>query len=274
MTAYEKIALIETTNESKLCIGLDPQLSKLPAYLQGDLNGIYNFSCSIIDATSDLVSSYKINFAFFEQYGIRGIESLYKIIQYIPKNIFTIADAKRGDIGNSSAAYANAIFHEFKFDSITLSPYMGYDSLKPFLDYKDKISFILALTSNPSSSDFQRLIVEDEPLYLKVIRRFVSEESEEQIGFVAGATHPNDISEIRKVARNNYLLIPGIGTQGGDLENVLINNKKRNFIINVSRDIIYQSQENDFAEKARERAEYYRNMINDLQFRIISGKIS
>lgn len=272
MTAYEKLEMVESTNESKLCVGLDSQLNKVPEYLQNDLVGLYNFNCSIIDATSDLVSSYKLNFAFYEQYGYQGIEVLQKTLKYIPNHIFTIADAKRGDIGNSSRAYANAVFSEMNFDSITLSPYMGLDSLKPFFEYSDKMFFILALTSNPSSEDFQRLIVEDEPLYMKVIRKFTSQNND-NIGFVAGATHPTDIESIRKVAKNNYLLIPGIGSQGGDLEQVMLKNKRRNAIINVSRDVIYASNDTDFSEKARDKAEYYKNLINDIHLQIMMGKI-
>jgi len=272
MTAYEKLESAESVNESKLCIGLDSQLNKIPEYLRDDFNGLYNFNCSIIDATSDLVSSYKINFAFYEQYGYQGIEVLQKTLKYIPKHIFTIADAKRGDIGNSSGAYANAFFNEMNFDSVTLSPYMGYDSLKPFFNYQDKMFFILALTSNPSSEDFQRLIVDDEPLFMKVVRKF-ADESEEDIGFVVGATHPKDIARIRTIAKNNYLLYPGIGSQGGDLEQVLLKNKRRNAIINVSRDIIYNSSNEDFSLKARDRAEYYRDKINDIHLQIMMGKI-
>ncbi len=271
MTALEKIEIAESTNESKLCIGLDPEINKIPEYLQSDFNGLYNFNCSIIDATSDKVSAYKLNFAFYEQYGYRGYEVLQKTLKYIPNNILTIADAKRGDIGNSSRGYAFAIFNELNFDSVTLSPYMGYDSLSPFFDYKDKLFFILALTSNPSSADFQRLIIDDEPLYMKVIQKFTSQ-GNDNIGFVAGATHPDDIAKIRSIARHNYLLIPGIGAQGGNIEQVLLKNKRRNAIINVSRDIIYQSKGTDFSEKASAKAEYYRTLINDIHLQIMMGK--
>lgn len=273
MTAYEKLEMAESANESKLCIGLDSQLNRIPDYLQNDFNGLYNFNCSIIDATSDLVSSYKINFAFYEQYGYQGIEVLEKTLKYIPSHIFTIADAKRGDIGYSSRAYANALFNEMNFDSVTLSPYMGYDSLKPFFDYSNKMFFILALTSNPSSEDFQRLLIDGEPLYLKVVRKF-TDDNNENIGFVVGATHPDDIRKIREVAKNNYLLIPGIGSQGGNLEQVILKNKRRNAIINVSRDIIYSSNDNDFSIKASEKADYYRKMINEIHLQIMMGKIS
>lgn len=272
MTATEKLEMVESSNESILCVGLDPQLNKIPEYLQHNLNGLYNFNCSIIDATADLVSSYKLNFAFYEQYGNQGIEILQKTLKYIPNHIFTIADAKRGDIGNSSKAYANAIFNQMNFDSVTLSPYMGYDSLKPFFDFNDKMFFVLALTSNPSSADFQRLIVDDEPLFLKVIRKF-NQNNEDNMGFVVGATHPDDIGLVREVAKYNYLLIPGIGSQGGDLQQVLLKNNRRNCIINVSRDVIYASNNEDFSEKAREKAQYYKDIINNINLDILMGKI-
>lgn len=262
MTAVEKLRNIEKINSSKLCIGLDPQLEKIPFHLNNQVNGIYDFNRSIIDATSDLVSSYKINFAFYEQYGPLGIDILQKTLEYIPNSIFTIADAKRGDIGNSSKAYANSIFEFYNFDSITVSPYMGFESLEPFIDYSDKLTFILTLTSNSGANDFQKLLIDDKPLYIKVIERFAGENYENNIGFVVGATHPNDISNIRAIIPNNYLLIPGIGTQGGNIEQVFKNNNNGGAIINISRDIIYASQDENFSEKIREKATLYQQMLN------------
>ena len=271
MKAFEKLEHIQSNNNSILSIGLDTDLMKIPEFLRDDLNGIYSFNCSIIEATSDIVSAYKINFAFYEQYGWRGIEILQKTKNYIPSHIFTIADAKRSDIGNTSRAYAASIFKELEFDSVTLCPYIGVDTILPFLEFNDKMVFVLALTSNPSSNDFQNLIIDGEPLYIKVIRKMNEISNEEILGFVVGATHPDDIYKIREVAPFNYLLVPGIGAQGGSPEKVLQANKNRNIIINVSRDIIYYDKTENFAELARQRAEYYRDLFNSINFNLIKN---
>ncbi len=272
MNSLEKLEFIQSKNNSILCIGLDTQLNKLPTYLQDDLEGIFNFNCSIIDATKDVTSAYKINFAFYEQYGWQGIQIMQKTLKYIPKDIYTIADAKRTDIGNTSRAYAASIFNEMCFDSVTLSPYIGSDSVTPFLDYKDKMVFILALTSNPSSDEFQRLNCDGQPLYMRVIQKFKDAGGDLQIGFVVGATHPKDIEKIRAEAPFNYLLVPGIGTQGGDVEKVLSANKRRNILINVSRDIIYKDCSENFAESSRNQALYYSELFNEINLKLLYNK--
>ncbi len=269
MEAFKKLEFIQSQNNSILCLGLDTDLMKIPEFLSGDLQGIYNFNCSIIDATADLVAAYKINFAFYEQYGWQGVEILQKTKKYIPSHIFTIADAKRSDIGNTSRAYAASVFNEMGFDSVTLCPYIGTDSIIPFLEFKDKMVFILSLTSNQSSNDFQTLLVDNEPLYIKVIKIMNELGDENHIGYVIGATHPDEISLVRKYAPFNYLLIPGIGKQGGSPEKVLKANKNRNVLINVSRDIIYSDNTENFAEFARSKAEYYRNLFNDINLEIV-----
>lgn len=261
MTSHEKLLKIQTVNNSILCIGLDADLKKMPNHLNQNVKNILEFNCSIIDATKDLACAYKINFAFYEQYGIEGIEIMKKTFDYIPGNIFTIADAKRGDIGNTSEAYARSCFDYFNADSITVNPYMGMDSVQPFLKHKEKIIFLLALTSNPGSSDFQRLISDGKPVYEHVVEKSKVWADEKQLGFVVGATHPNELESMRRIASENVFLIPGVGAQGGDIALTLKANNNKPAIINVSRDIIYTTQEKDFAEKAREKADYYQKLF-------------
>ncbi|MDQ1266873.1 MAG: orotidine-5-phosphate decarboxylase [Bacteroidota bacterium] len=261
MTAYEKLIKRQAESKSILCVGLDTDNAKIPDFLRGNISGILDFNKAIIDATSDLVCAYKLNFAFYEQYGAKGFEILKKTFEAIPADIFTIADAKRGDIGNTSAAYAKAIFDYFGADSITLHAYMGYDSVEPFLRHKDKMAFILALTSNKGSGDFQRELTAGEPLYKMVIRKSAEWADRKSLGYVIGATHPNELRSVREIIPDRTLLIPGIGAQGGDIDSVLAANGSGAAIINVSRDIIYTSHEKDFSEKARERAEYYKKIF-------------
>lgn len=247
---------------SPLCVGLDVDLDKIPGHFENAPNSIFEFNKEIIDATKDLTASYKINFAFYEQYGIEGLKALDKTLSYIPSNIFTIADAKRGDIGNSSKKYAKACFEAFEFDSITVAPYMGSDSVKPFLEYTDKFVFLLALTSNQGSFDFQREIVREEPLYMQVIRKSMEWASEENLGFVVGATFPQKIEELRAIAYKSLFLIPGVGAQGGDSRAVIKANMGGPALINVSRDIIFAGEGEDFAAKARERALLYKELFS------------
>jgi orotidine-5'-phosphate decarboxylase len=244
-----------------LSIGLDTDFAKLPVGLSKDPNGMLEFNKSIIEATSDIADAYKINFAFYERFGALGIEVLYKTFQMLPKYSLSIADAKRVDIGNTSKAYAEAIFEHFRADSVTVNPYMGYDSLEPFLSYKDKIVFILILTSNKGSSDFQRIIIDGKPLYNRVLEKILTWQSEAKIGFVIGATHPEELNAINNTFSDKVLLIPGVGSQGASIGET-INAVTNNFaIINVSRDIIFASNKKDFAEKARAKAKYYKDII-------------
>ncbi|MCX6146671.1 MAG: orotidine-5'-phosphate decarboxylase [Candidatus Kapabacteria bacterium] len=261
MNAFEKLITASEKNKTLLCVGLDTDIDKIPSQFKGSLNGILDFNKAIIDATSDLVNSYKLNFAFYEQYGIEGMEILKKTIEHIPNHILKIADAKRGDIGNTSRSYAKAAFEAFACDAITVSPYMGEDSIKPFLEYKDKLTFVLCLTSNEGSNDFQRLSSNGKSLYISVMEKTMKWGSKEQVGYVVGATHPNDLKELREIAPENPFLIPGIGAQGGDLEATLKANNNAPAMINASRAVIYASSGLDFAEKARQKAiEYQMSM--------------
>ncbi len=263
MTALEKIKNIQQKNNSLLCVGLDSDLSKIPPHLGKDINSLLDFNKSIIDSTKDLVCAYKINFAFYEQYGTEGFKILNETFDYIPKDIFTIADAKRGDIGNTSSAYAKSVFEYFKADSITVNPYMGKDSVAPFLEFNDKMVFLLALTSNSGSNDFQRIESKEKPLYQSVIEKSMNWSAKEQLGYVVGATHPQELQDIRKIIPEHCLLIPGIGSQGASIEDTISANGGGTAIINVSRDIIYASKDKNFADAARNKAEYYRNAFNN-----------
>lgn len=243
--------------KSYLCVGLDTDLRKIPPHLLQYDDPVFEFNRQIIDATKDLCIAYKPNIAFYEAMGPKGWTSLEKTINYIPSEHFTIADAKRGDIGNTSRLYARAFFEVMNFDAVTVAPYMGEDSVAPFLEFEDKWVILLALTSNKGSQNFQMTIQEnDQPLYEKVMRHAQNWGSPDQLMFVVGATHPEKFSEIRSIAPDNFLLVPGIGAQGGDLEGVSQYglNDLGGLLVNSSRGIIYAGNGADFAEKAREAA--------------------
>mgnify|MGYP001453328904 CR=1 FL=1 len=255
-----RFQLIEQIKKKKsfLCVGLDTDIKKIPSFLLDFEDPIFEFNKRIIDATHKLCIAYKPNIAFYEALGSRGWESLKKTINYIPKDIFTIADAKRGDIGNTSNMYAEAFFNTYNFDSITLSPYMGEDSIKPFLNYKNKWSIVLALTSNKGAVDFQKLRTKDDSFYFeKVLNQVSSWGDDNNTMFVVGATKANDLRKIRKIVPEHFLLVPGIGAQGGDLNEVIKHgiNNDIGLIINSSRGIIYAGSEKDFDEKARNAAQ-------------------
>jgi orotidine-5'-phosphate decarboxylase len=263
MNAFKKFEEIREKNNSILCVGLDSEIEKLPIKFKRDVASLFDFNRVIIDATKDLVCAYKINFAFYEQYGIEGFEVLKKTFEYIPEDIFTIADAKRGDIGNTSKAYAKSCFEYFGADSITVSPYMGQDSVQPFLDYNDKMVFILALTSNKGSMDFQRLVADEKPIFKHIVDKSMTWANHENIGYVVGATHPNVLKELRDSIPNNCFLIPGIGAQGGSIEDTIKANSNGPAIINVSRSIIFASDALDFELSVREKALYYKQSFNE-----------
>jgi orotidine-5'-phosphate decarboxylase len=262
MTAFDKLLNITKENASILCVGLDSDINKIPPHLGRDIDGLLKYNKLIIEATKDKVNSYKINFAFYEQYGIEGIEALKKTFDMIPENIFTIADAKRGDIGNTSKSYAKSCFEYFRADSITVSPYMGNDSVEPFLEYKDKMTFLLNLTSNDGSRDFQRLQCDGKELYKHVMSKSMKWAECDRLGYVVGATHPEELEELRKMGPNRVFLIPGIGAQGGDIEQTINANGDGPAIINVSRAIIYASIDVNFTDKVRAKAEEYRQAFN------------
>jgi orotidine-5'-phosphate decarboxylase len=243
-----------------LCVGLDPDVDKLPKdLLESEESPIYEFNKSIIDATADHCVAFKPNTAFYEAYGLNGLTSLEKTIHYIKSNYpnhLVIADAKRGDIGNTSAMYARAFFKRFHADAVTVAPYMGRDSVKPFLDFEGKWTVVLGLTSNEGAADFQQLKIENEPLYMHVIRECAKWGTPNNLMFVVGATKAEMLSDIRKVIPDHFLLVPGVGAQGGDLQAVCKHglNKDIGLLINASRSILYASSESDFAEKAGEEA--------------------
>ncbi len=258
MTTTQLVHQIQT-KKSFLCIGLDVDLNKIPAFLLEKEDPIFEFNKAIIDATHDLCVSYKPNTAFYEAYGIKGWQSLQKTIQYLNDNypdIFTIADAKRGDIGNTSSMYAKAFFEDLAFDSVTVAPYMGKDSVEPFLAFENKHTIMLALTSNEGAFDFQTLQVEDKELYKKVLETSKKWKNAENLMYVVGATKAEYFTEIRKIVPESFLLVPGVGAQGGSLSEVCKYGMNENvgLLINSSRGILYASNQEDFAEKARAEA--------------------
>lgn len=261
MTRSQLIAQIKQ-KKSFLCVGLDTDITKIPQHLLEEEDPIFAFNKAIIDATADLCVAYKPNIAFFESRGVSGWQSLQKTWAYLPKDCLSIADAKRGDIGNTSTMYAKAFFDEqasgMGFDAITVAPYMGSDSIMPFLSYPDKWTIVLALTSNQGGLDFQ--LNKDEEtglhLYQQVIQKVNAWGNPDNLMYVVGATRGELFTEIRKVAPDHFLLVPGVGAQGGSLEEVCKYgmNQDIGLIVNATRSIIYASQGKDFAEKARQEA--------------------
>ena len=245
--------------QSFLCIGLDVDLDKIPSYLLALEDPIFEFNKQIIDATHHLAVAYKPNIAFYEAYGIKGWKALQKTIDYLNQKypeIFTIADAKRGDIGNTSTRYAKTFFEDLNFDSITVAPYMGSDSVEPYLAFENKFTILLALTSNIGGLDFQGLQTETSTIYETVIKTALTWKNSHNLMFVVGATRPDYFKTIREIAPDNFLLVPGIGAQGGNLQDVCKYglNSDIGLLVNSSRGIIYASNGEDFAEKAKEKA--------------------
>ena len=241
--------------KSFLCVGLDIDLEKVPAQFKNSPTALVDFSKAIIDATAPYAVAYKPNIAFFETYGVEGMAALKEVIDYLNQNhpeVFTIADAKRGDIGNTSTRYAKAYFETLGFDSITVAPYMGKDSVEPFLAFKDKYTILLALTSNPGSADFQRISSDGTALFEKVLATSKTWEGSEQLMYVVGATQADALQKIRGIIPDAFLLVPGVGAQGGSLEEVARYGLNDNvgLLVNSSRGIIYASQGDDFAEAA------------------------
>lgn len=273
--------LVEEIQKKKsyLCVGLDTDLTKIPAHLQSHPDAVFEFNKAIIDATKDLCVAYKINTAFYEAMGLKGWEAMEKTVNYIPKDCLTIADAKRGDIGNTSTQYAKAFFEALPFDAVTVAPYMGEDSVKPFLQFENKWAIVLGLTSNPGSADFeqQQLIGgdtnhESEFLYERVLRKVSDWGTPSNLMFVVGATKASDLSEIRKIIPDHFLLVPGVGFQGGSLEEVSKYgmNKDCGLLVNASRAIIYASEKEDFAIEARAIAQQYQTEMS--QYLTVAAK--
>ena len=258
MTKQELITQINK-KQSFLCVGLDTDLAKMPQHLLKEEDPVFEFNKAIVDATQAYAVAYKPNLAFYEALGLQGWQSLEKTVQYIRKNypeIFLIADAKRGDIGNTSKMYAKAFFENLDFDSVTVAPYMGEDSVTPFLSYPNKWVILLALTSNKGASDFQFLQENEERLFEKVLKKSSEWGNSENMMFVVGATKAEELAKIRKIIPDHFLLVPGVGAQGGSLQEVAKHgmNKDCGLLINSSRGIIYASSAKDFAKKAGEAA--------------------
>jgi orotidine-5'-phosphate decarboxylase len=259
MNRQALIAQIEK-KKSVLCVGLDTDINKIPEHLLSESDPIFAFNKAIIDATADFAVAYKPNIAFYESMGVKGWESLGKTIDYLNESypeVFTIADAKRGDIGNTSKMYAEAFFSAMAFDSVTVAPYMGVDSVSPFLAFEDKWVILLALTSNQGAFDFQLTENTDgEALFETVVKKAQEWATPEQLMFVLGATKTEFLERVRKAAPDSFFLVPGVGAQGGSLEDVLTKatNKDYGVLVNSTRGIIYQSKDRDFAEAARRAA--------------------
>lgn len=263
--------------KSYLCVGLDADLEKIPKHLLKSDDPVFEFNKKIIDATKDLCIAYKPNIAFYECLGIKGWISLEKTLKYIPKDIFTIADAKRGDIGNTSAMYAKTFFENYDVDAVTVAPYMGEDSVTPFLTYKNKWAILLALTSNKGAQDFQFAKTGNQELGLRRLFEEVMITSQnwgtaENMMYVVGATQANMFKEIRKIVPDHFLLVPGIGAQGGNLREVSLNgmNNECGLLISSSRSIIYAGSGEDFAEKARNEAASIQKEMETLLTEILS----
>ena len=247
------------SKKSFLCVGLDVDLNKIPPFLLKESDPIFAFNKAIIDATHPYTIAYKPNIAFYEAYGEKGWQSLRKTIDYLNEqhpHIFTIADAKRGDIGNTATMYAKAFFEDLQFDSVTVAPYMGQDSVEPFLIFEHKATILLALTSNKGAFDFQTLTTEGAPLYQQVLTRSQQWHNAHNLMYVVGATKAEYLADIRRIVPQSFLLVPGVGAQGGDLKEVCKYglNDSVGLIINASRAVIYASQGEDFAQKAGEAA--------------------
>lgn len=257
--------------QSFLCVGLDTDIQKIPNHLVDTSDPLFSFNKEIIDATAEFTVAYKPNLAFYESLGARGWESLEKTVGYVKSEypeIFVIADAKRGDIGNTSNLYARAFFDKLDFDAVTVAPYMGEDSVKPFMTYPGKWVILLALTSNKGAADFQYLKNEEtgEELFKSVLKTSQNWGTEENLMYVVGATKAEKLKEIRKIVPNHFLLVPGVGAQGGSLEEVAENglNSQCGLLVNSSRGIIYASSEKDFAEKAGEAAQQVQAKMKDI----------
>ncbi|MBD3273968.1 MAG: orotidine-5'-phosphate decarboxylase [Candidatus Marinimicrobia bacterium] len=262
----EKLNAIQEQSESMLCVGLDPDLERLPASLPKNAVGVAHFCENIIQSTKDHVCAYKINSAFFEVLGGDGFDLLSDIRELIPEKILTIYDVKRGDIGNTAKHYARAAFHELDMDAVTINPYMGYDAVEPFIQDPERGVFILGLTSNPGSQDFQQLMLgSDDRLYIQVIKKAAEWNTQNNVGLVVGATKAEAFGEIRRLINDMPILAPGVGAQGGDLKKILqagLTEQNTGLIIPISRAVIFASDHEDFAEKAGSAAKEFKDQIN------------
>ena len=266
MTKKELVESIKS-KQSYLCVGLDSDIEKLPKGFPKTAQGVIDFNKAIIDATAEHCVSYKVNTAFYESLGVKGWQAMEETLAHIPSTHFTIADAKRGDIGNTSAQYAKTFFEVLPFDAITVAPYMGKDSIEPFLAYTNKCTIVLGLTSNEGSQNFeQQKLASGQFLYESVLEQVASWGNTDQIMFVVGATKAKEFETIRKIIPAHFILVPGVGAQGGSLQEVTKygKNKEVGLLINASRAIIFASSENDFAEKATQVAKQYAQEMKSL----------
>ncbi len=267
MTTQQLVEQIHK-KQSFLCIGLDTDLEKIPPHLLSEEDPLFAFNKAIIDATHHLCVAYKPNTAFYEAYGIKGWQALEKTIKYLNENypeIFTIADAKRGDIGNTSTRYAKAFFEELGFDSVTIAPYMGRDSVEPFLAFDNKHTILLALTSNEGAYDFQTNKIDGIELYKKVLKTSLTYENAQNLMYVVGATKASFLEDIRTIIPDSFLLVPGVGAQGGSLKEVCHYgmNKQIGLLVNSSRGIIYASKSENFANEAAKKAEELQQQMKE-----------
>lgn len=263
MSAFtEKLSAAAKGKACALCVGLDPVLERFPSHLrERGVKGIAEFNRAIIDATSDLAAAYKPNLGFYEAYGPDGLQVLEETVSSVPTELVTIGDAKRGDIGHTARQYARALFDRLGFDAVTVNPYMGSDCVLPFLEYEEKGVFVLALTSNPGSADFQR----HHDLYLRVVEKVVEWNQAGNVGLVVGAQHPDELAAIRKLVGDMPILVPGVGAQGGDLPSAVAAGKGSMpgcLLVNVSRGVIYASDGPDFAAQARRAAQQLVDEMN------------
>jgi orotidine-5'-phosphate decarboxylase len=270
VTFLEKLLAASRRNQSLICIGLDPEYERLPAHVQGQADPILAFNRGIIEATADLVCAYKPNLAFYEALGPAGLTTLQETLRLIPGYIPTIGDAKRGDTDNTSRQYARALFETYGFDAVTVNPYLGHDSLQPFLEYEEKGVLVVCRTSNPGARDLQDLLVsqgqtEPAPLYEVLARQVLKWDAKGNAGLVVGATYPEELRRIRQIALDLPILIPGVGAQGGDLASAAqygTDSAGERAIISLSRSILYASSRHDFAERAAEVAHTVRDTAN------------
>ena len=272
MSFLQRLRQVQIEQKSLLCIGLDVDVDKIPEHLRLKENSAVEFNRQIIEATHEYVCAYKPNLAFYEAMGTGGMTTLRETLNLVPKSVLTIGDGKRGDIGNTAELYAKSLFNDFNFDAVTVNPYMGFDSVNPFLSNPEKGVFILALTSNPGSRDFQRLKVGTKSLYERVVHCAKKWNVNQNIGLVVGATHPVELQRVRKIVPDMPILIPGIGKQGGDLKSAIRYGCDRHgqlAIINASRSIIYASSGKDFADAARTEA---RIMVEEIR-KYMDGRI-
>ncbi len=255
MNASDKLSKVNSQGKF-ICVGLDTDVNKIPVHLKSYPDAIFNFNKSIIEKTCNTAAAYKLNFAFYEKFGSEGFDILKRTIEIIPDTLLIIGDAKRGDIGNTSMMYADSVFNFFGCDATTITPYMGEDSVKPFLEFKDKLNFILALTSNPGADDLEKMKLENgNYLFQEVIIKAVKWNTNKNCGIVFGATHPDELKNNLYLMKNLPVLLPGVGAQGGNLEEVVHPFReahRTNFLINISRGIIYKSNRANFAEAAAE----------------------